>query len=134
MDCTKFISALEELTSWQYWVSYQEHGDSSPFIYFFDFKFIGNLQFSTNRSCIYFVRFIWKYFILEGANINRILLLFQTLLEITIDYFVCKLCFVTCYNLFISGAILSVLLDFTHRQLYPLWTRIVLYLPFQTYI
>ena len=33
-------------------------------------SFIGNLQFSTNRSCIYFVRFIQKYFILEGAEID----------------------------------------------------------------
>ena len=33
-------------------------------------SFIGNIQFSTNRSCIYFVRFIQKYFILEGAEID----------------------------------------------------------------
>ena len=55
-------------------------------------SFIGNLQLSTNRSDIYFVRFIQKYFILEGAHINIILRFFQTLLEMTIDYFECKLC------------------------------------------
>lgn len=42
--------------------------------------FIGSLQISSHRSCVYFIRFILKYFIFGGANINGIIFLFQTLI------------------------------------------------------
>lgn len=62
-------SSCEEVTSWQYWVFLFMNMKYLSIYWVLLWHLLSDSEVFL-RSCTYFVKFISKYFILEGANVN----------------------------------------------------------------